>query len=467
MTRFFAVGFYELHHDAQVELYSHDNEVSLDDADIVVFALPRAPAAFDTYLGKRCLSDDQSFRYKDQISRWNSELRLSVAAGKTVFIPLTSPEIVYVATGEVKQSGTGRNAQKTRVVTTITNLEVLPTQLEQIVSGTGDEIRATSRSQIIRQYWKRFARLSRYEIRFAPEKWITPLLTTKNPDQIVGGIIRYKGGGHVVLLPAIELGMPDDYEYDEGYDDDDRPNEGRHEPTGEYEFRINSIDFTRFLRDIHAELSGDVATPPPDWVQAAQFQTAAQLSMRRSLLKAQQAETQARERRERLLASLEEASILQGLLHAQGRPLEIAVIRALELMGVEAERVVDGDSEFDAVFAINGRRLLGEVEGRDNAAIAIGKITQLERNVAEDFARDGVDDYAHGVLFGNPERLVAPEERTRTFTEKCLASARRNRFATSPDTRDVRTSGLSRSKQGLCLRCCMSSCIGCGGGALG
>ena len=164
MTRFFAVGFYELHHDAQVELYPHDNEVSLDDADIVVFALPRAPAAFDTYLGKRCLSDDQSFRYKDQISRWNSELRLSVAAGKTVFIPLTSPEIVYVATGEVKQSGTGRNAQKTRVVTTITNLEVLPTQLEQIVSGTGDEIRATSRSQIIRQYWKRFARLSRYEI---------------------------------------------------------------------------------------------------------------------------------------------------------------------------------------------------------------------------------------------------------------------------------------------------------------
>ena len=75
----------------------------------------------------------------------------------------------------------------------------------------------------------------------------------------------------------------------------------------------------------------------PNWVQAAQFQTAAQLSMRRSLLKAQQAETQARERRERLLATLEEASILQGLLHAQGRPLEIVVIRALELMGVEAE----------------------------------------------------------------------------------------------------------------------------------
>ncbi len=98
-------------------------------------------------------------------------------------------------------------------------------------------------------------------------------------------------------------------------------------------------------------------------------------------------------------------------------------------MGVEAERFAEGESEFDAVFTIDGQRMLGEAEGRDSKAIAIGKITQLERNVAEDFARDDVKEHAHGVLFGNPQRLVDPAERTETFTEKCIFSAKRNRFA--------------------------------------
>ena len=129
------------------------------------------------------------------------------------------------------------------------------------------------------------------------------------------------------------------------------------------------------------------------------------------------------------MGALEDASVLQGLLFAQGRPLEDAVLRALELMGIDAERVVDGDSEFDAVFTIDGHRMLGEAEGRDKAAIAIDKITQLERNVAEDFARDEVTEHAHGVLLGNPQRLLAPDERTKTFTAKCITSAERNGFA--------------------------------------
>ena len=127
--------------------------------------------------------------------------------------------------------------------------------------------------------------------------------------------------------------------------------------------------------------------------------------------------------------SFEDASILQSLLYAKGRPLEDAVVRGLKLMGVEAERFADGYSEFDSVFTIDGQRMLGEAEGRDSKSIAIGKITQLERNVAEDFARDDVEEHAHGVLFGNPQRLVAPGERTETFTEKCISSAERNRFA--------------------------------------
>ena len=104
-------------------------------------------------------------------------------------------------------------------------------------------------------------------------------------------------------------------------------------------------------------------------------------------------------------------------------------MRALASMGISAANEVDGLSEFDAVFEVDGLRVIGEVEGKDKSAISIEKITQLERNIAEDFARDGVNEFAHGILFGNPQRLMRPTDRVKTFTKKCLSSADRNNFA--------------------------------------
>jgi hypothetical protein len=98
-------------------------------------------------------------------------------------------------------------------------------------------------------------------------------------------------------------------------------------------------------------------------------------------------------------------------------------------MGVQAANYSGGGSEFDAVFDIDGIRMLGEVEGKDHTAINIDKLSQLERNIGEDFSRDDVKEHAKGVLFGNPQRLVQPRERKLDFTEKCFASAVRNDLA--------------------------------------
>lgn len=125
----------------------------------------------------------------------------------------------------------------------------------------------------------------------------------------------------------------------------------------------------------------------------------------------------------------ERAIRTQDLIFEKGPRLERAVLHALGAMGVEATPYRDGSSEFDSLFSIDGTRMLGEAEGRDNSPIAIDKISQLERNVGEDFARDDVEVHAKGVLFGNPQRLTKPDERDQLFTEKCLASARRNKFA--------------------------------------
>ncbi|MCY4108595.1 MAG: hypothetical protein OXG11_06165 [Chloroflexi bacterium] len=291
------------------------------------------------------------------------------------------------------------------------NMDALPYNLDGVVPGIGDEFRVARRSQVLHPYWEKFAQLSQYEMRFAPQKGLVPLLTTKNPNHVVSGVVSYQGGGHLVLLPAINL----------------RDSKGVNR--GGSAYRLNSIEFVRRLLEVNAQLSGGPTSPPPDWAQAGKYETAGQHKLREELLKVQEAEAQARRQREELLAALEDGSVLQGLLFAQGRLLEDAVVCGLKLMGVEAVRIAEGESEFDAVFTIDGRRMLGEAEGRDSAAIAIDKITQLERNIAEDFARGDVVEHAHGVLFGNPQRLVDPEERTRTFTEKCMSSAKRNGFA--------------------------------------
>jgi len=69
------------------------------------------------------------------------------------------------------------------------------------------------------------------------------------------------------------------------------------------------------------------------------------------------------------------------------------------------------------------------VEGKDNKAINVDKISQLERNLHEDFARDQVTEYAKGVLFGNAYRLLPPNERGDFFTDKCTSAAARVKVA--------------------------------------
>jgi hypothetical protein len=126
---------------------------------------------------------------------------------------------------------------------------------------------------------------------------------------------------------------------------------------------------------------------------------------------------------------LEEAGTLRSLLFETGRPLERATVKALGLLGFSAATVKEGDSEFDVVFTAPEGRCLGEVEGKDNRAINVDKISQLGRNLDEDFACEEVSKYAKGVLFGNAHRLQPIEKRGEFFTEKCKSTANRMKVA--------------------------------------
>ncbi len=118
---------------------------------------------------------------------------------------------------------------------------------------------------------------------------------------------------------------------------------------------------------------------------------------------------------------------MRRLLYEQGPALEAAILLALRILGFVAEPFKNSESEFDAVFISAEGRFLGEAEGKDNKAINVDKLRQLEMNVQEDFAREDIDEYARGVLFGNAYRLKSPGERTGDwFTEKCLKAAARS-----------------------------------------
>ena len=131
-----------------------------------------------------------------------------------------------------------------------------------------------------------------------------------------------------------------------------------------------------------------------------------------------------------LLVRVKEIEILKNLLFETGKPLEMAVIQALLLLGYSAENFDDGILEIDQVIlSPEGIRFIGECEGKESKPIDISKFRQLQDTLNEDFQRDGVDEKAFGILFGNPQRLVNPLERTLDFTDKCKKGAQREKVA--------------------------------------
>ena len=89
---------------------------------------------------------------------------------------------------------------------------------------------------------------------------------------------------------------------------------------------------------------------------------------------------------------------MKRLLYENGKPLEDAIRITLEMMEFRVEHFENSESEFDVVFESKEGRLIGEAEGKDNKAINISKLRQLEMNIHEDFERDEVSDMAKGVL---------------------------------------------------------------------
>lgn len=397
----------------QVELLS---DRSLLDADIILFQ-PEIPSTHgeDTYQGKRCLSDDGSFRMREAIAHWRRELSAAADAGKLVVVLLASPEVVYAATGRKEWSGTGRNARATRIVDELHAYSAIPTKWN-FRPASGSEMAVAQEARFFSPYWTEFANQSQYRLYIEAEE-AKPLVYTKSGARLVGAYVK-KGRGALVGVPA--------FSFDEDDFIETREVDGKNQVfwTDEAE-QFGKRLIATLVSMANSLASESTLCPPPEWVTGNEFRLPAEDTIENAISEVTEQMTCLEERRRTLEEELAAAGELRQLLFEQGKPLEMVVRRALQIMGFQAFAYQEGDSEFDVVFQSEEGRFIGEVEGRDNKAINIDKFSQLERNLSEDFAREEVDTYAKGVLFGNAYRLRPLAEREIGFTEKCLTAAQR------------------------------------------
>ena len=415
MKTVFTVGIELPGHVGEYVEFSSDK--SLLDADIVVF-LPNMSDVHDSsggyYKGKRCYGDHASFELKERIAHWRREIRAAVDSGKTVFFLLNDKDEVFVDSGQRTHSGTGRNAQTTRIVEPCSNYDVLPSGIE-ITATSGRVMTLSDKATILRTYWDTFGELSYYKaIIVGPIT--TPLVLSKDRKYVFGAIVRLKGStGNLVLLPDIPFS--------------ELPGLSTRK-AGKFYWTKKATglgqQFLQAILGIDDELRSQAArTPVPSWVNDRVFDLPAERKINEMLLRLEQKKQELQKEEIALKQRLNEEILLKGLLYEQGEALESAIIRALILLGFTASRFRDSDSEFDVVFNSPEGRFVGEAEGKDSKPINIDKLRQLEMNIHEDFAREGIKDMAKPVLFGNAVRLSVPTERKEFFTEKCMTAAKR------------------------------------------
>ncbi len=165
-------------------------------------------------------------------------------------------------------------------------------------------------------------------------------------------------------------------------------------------------------------------TPPPSWTSSFKLSGESDFEIKLTELGKQIDALELK--RSEIQNEKSELTQFKGLLYEQGNELEILVLKSFRLFGFKAENRKQDDLEHDVVFETSEGRGIAEIEGKDNDAIHIGKLDQLNRAVDEDF--ELTEKYPQGLLIGNHYRLTNPEKRKEPFTEKVKIVADKKSF---------------------------------------
>ena len=328
---------------------------------------------------------------RERLRHWKRELADALEAGKTVLVLLVKP-----------QEGRAEDGEE------INSYSTIPFPSLNFIPASGSLMRPKGDLRYLADYWFSFSTCSRFEGYLESDfSEADVILKTDSGDRIVGAAIP-RGSGTLILAPPLI------------------PPRALPNSDAMVTFRIR---LSRSLVEVHrAARRGTGAAPPPDWASDPTFRLGREAVLKSGIRSTSGKIEILRTKQRSLEAKLAAVGALRRLLYEQGEQLEKVILDVLKLFGFEAEPYRDADSEFDAVFTSAEGRFLGEAEGKDRRPIDIRKLRQLTDNLEEDFARDEVEDYAKGVLFGNPHRLQPLDKRPDDFTAKCYTSAKRSKI---------------------------------------
>ena len=384
--------------DDTIEVDYSSNQTLLD-ADIVLFSPTLDLPASRSILDRETERSAETMSYLSrQQNHWKSEIIQAARNGKLVVVFLNSPSIEISTIFAVNPNE-------------VSSYDALP-HVESHSPIAGTKMKLAKDGSAIASYWREASRLSSYQVELEGD-FTDILLESEVGGRIVGAMKRYEGGGAVLFLPDV------DFFVDEYFDED------------EHEWTKEGLQAgKRFVSDIIA-LSNTLAadsseTSPPDWTEEDRFKMSIEGDIQERITGNYESLVALQTKKHELESELKRAVGPRRLLYENGTPLEDAILDSLKSMGFEATRFRKGDSEFDGIITSpEGKRYIGEAEGRDKKAVSIDKLDQLQRNLFEDYDRPEVSEMAQGILFGNGYRLTAPGDRSAEFTEKCRSAARR------------------------------------------
>ena len=391
---------------------SIDSMDSLSSYDIIVFQ-PQLPSLYPSdYIefsnGGRAIKGSEYKEIKKITDHWFAELSDALKYKKTVII-LTQPnkEIRYT---------TGSTSQRKGEISFNTSLNHLYNCLlpysPNVRETRGNEISINKNelSVLVKQLYESCRTQTAYEVIFTDiDQSCQPLLVTKS-NQIVGFIKKYKSGGNIIFWPKIN------FEYKGSSFQKDRKWFWTDEASA------MGKAFTAAIVSLHKSLY-NLQEPAPTWISVETYMTDIEKDILIKIQKNKDKQQKLNTEAAKLHEKIEQEQKLKYLLYAQGKELEDAVNYALGILGLKTENYhfKTKDLEIDNLIDYKGSKIIGETEGKDNDAIAVGKIRQLVINRDEYYMEetDKLPMEPKGILFGNPERQKPPAERTLDFTDAC------------------------------------------------
>lgn len=402
----------------EIDFLSH---FSLMDADIVVIS-PESIRPNGDWVsfsaGGGCYNVEPSKWFQERLSHLQKELRDLLNSGKTAFIFLSRKEEFQLA----QSVSSPRKGQHTYNTFTTDNYKFLPIKIGSITNATGKHLKFTGEN-IFSTFDKTFSNHLEYQLYIENTKGSEIIYSGKDTTKVLGSVFK-SGKGHMILLPTLKLSQADFTEIKA----DKNGKENKY-------WSKNGLTFGKRLISCLVEIDRKLRensdkTPPPEWINEKPFQLKKELEINSAITNNTDAITKLQKENERLEEELSHETSLKDLLFENGKTLELAVTKALKLLGYKAENYDDGQLEMDQIIVSpENFRYIGECEGKDNKDVDVSKFRQLQDALNADFARDEVTEKAFGILFGNPERFINPENRKLDFTAKCKTGAEREKIA--------------------------------------